>query len=87
LSAIHRFLGDSPLRVVLKLLVLSFVVGIVMAAFGWTPWDIVYGLRDAVLRIWHMGFDAIDRLVDYVLLGAVIVIPVFIILRLFNYRR
>jgi hypothetical protein len=36
MSAVARFLGDSPLRVVLKLIVVSFLVGIVMSAFAAT---------------------------------------------------
>ena len=34
-----RFLGDSPLRVLLKLIIISFLVGLVMSAFGWSPFD------------------------------------------------
>lgn len=87
MSAINRFLGDTPLRVALKLIVLSFLVGIVMSAFGWTPWDILTGIREFFLRLWNMGFDAIARFGDYILLGAAIVVPVFVILRILNYRR
>jgi hypothetical protein len=87
LSAIERFLGDSPFRVFLKLLVLSFIVGIVMAAFDWTPWDIYYGVRDFVVRIWDMGFAALGRFGEYILIGAAVVIPVFIVLRILSYRR
>lgn len=87
MSAIERFLGDSPFRVFLKLLVLSFIVGIVMAAFGWSPWDIYDGVRDFVLRIWNMGFAALGRFGEYILVGAAVVIPAFIILRLLSYRR
>lgn len=87
MSAIERFLGDSPFRVFLKLLVLSFIVGIVMAAFGWSPWDIYDGVRDFVLRIWNMGFAALGRFGEYILIGAAVVIPAFIILRLLSYRR
>lgn len=86
-SALTRFLGDSPLRVVLKLLVVSFVVGIVMATFSWSPWDVWYAVRDAVRQVWEMGFSAIDRFVGYLLLGAVVVVPVFLLARLVNYRR
>lgn len=87
MSAIERFLGDSPLRILLKLLVLSFVVGIVMAAFDWTPWDIYYGVRNFVLRVWDMGFAALGRFGEYILVGAAVVIPAFIILRILSYRR
>ena len=87
MSAIARFLGDSPLRVLLKLIVVSFLVGLVMSAFGWTPWGIVAQLRDFVVGLWNMGFRAIDRFVGYFLLGAVVVVPVFILMRLLNHRR
>jgi hypothetical protein len=86
-SAIERFLGDSPLRILVKLLVLSFIVGIVMAAFNWTPWDMFYGVRDFLLRIWSMGFAALGRFGEYILIGAAVVIPAFIILRILSYRR
>ena len=87
MSAIERFLGDSPLRVLLKLLVLSFVVGIVMAAFDWTPWDIYHGVRDFVLRVWNMGFAALGRFGEYILVGAAIVVPAFIVLRILSWRK
>ena len=56
MSALARFLGDSPLRVLLKLVVISFLVGVVMSAFGWSPFDIIYGISDFLLEIWNMGF-------------------------------
>ena len=87
MSAITRFLGDSPLRVVLKLIVVSFLVGLVMSAFGWTPWGIVLRIRQLLTDLWNMGFHALDRFFGYFLLGAAVVIPVFIVLRVLSYRR
>ncbi len=87
MSGLTRFLGDSPLRVPLKLIVVSFLVGIVMSAFGWSPFDVLYGVRDFFVDLWRMGFRAIDRFLGYFLLGAAIVIPAFLVLRLFSYRR
>ena len=87
MSGLARFLGDTPLRVLIKLLVISFLVGIVMSAFGWSPFDVLYGIRDFFLDIWHMGFRAIDRFLGYLLLGAAIVVPAFVILRLLSYRK
>lgn len=87
MSAMNRFLGDSPIKVFLKLLVVSFLVGVVMSAFGWSPYDILFAIRDFFLRMWNMGFATVDRFVGYLLLGAAIVLPAFIILRLFSYRR
>lgn len=87
MSTLARFLGDSPFRVFLKLLVVSFLVGVVMSAFGWSPLDIVEAVRNSVMRIWTMGFATVDRFLGYMLLGAAIVVPAFIILRLLSYRR
>ncbi len=87
MNAFSRFLGDSPLRVAIKLAIVSFVVGVAMAAFGLSPWDLLYGVRDFLEGIWYMGFDALYRFWHYFLLGAVVVVPLFIILRLLSYRR
>jgi hypothetical protein len=87
LSALTRFLGDSPIRVILKLLVVSFLVGLVMNAFGWSPLDVLYGIRNMVLDLWNLGFHAMDRFLAYILVGAVIVIPAFILIRISSYRR
>ncbi|WP_368855839.1 DUF6460 domain-containing protein [Klebsiella pneumoniae] len=37
--------------------------------------------------MWNLGFGAIERFAGYFLLGAVVVVPCFIILRLLSYRR
>jgi hypothetical protein len=87
MSAFERFFGDRPLRVLLKLIVLSFVVGLVMSAFDWTPWTVYKTVRDVVLQVWQMGFSALGRFGDYMVVGAAIVVPAFLLLRLFSYRR
>lgn len=87
LSSLDRFLGDSPLRVLIKLIVISFLVGVVMHAFGWSPFDVLYGIRDFFVDLWNTGFRAIERFLDYFLLGAAIVVPAFILLRVLSYRR
>ena len=87
LSALTRFLGDSPLRVLIKLLVVSFLVGLVMHAFGWSPMDVFDGIRQFFIDLWNLGFHAVDRFVGYILLGAAIVVPIFILMRIANYRK
>lgn len=84
---LDQFLGDSIGRTIIKLLVISFVVGVVMAAMDWSPFDIFYGIRDFIARIWHQGFAALGRFGEYLALGAAVVIPLFIILRILNYRN
>lgn len=86
-DGLSRFLGGSPLTVVLRLVLLSILVGVVLAAIGLDPWNIVASIRRLFDWIWNLGFDAINSLWRYFLLGAVIVVPIWLISRLFGAQR
>jgi hypothetical protein len=86
-DALYRFLGGSPLSVAFRLILLSILVGIVLAAIGFDPWNILKSIRLLFQRIWDLGFDAINWLWRYFLLGAVIVIPVWLLMRIFGTPR
>ena len=86
-NGVNGFLGDTPIRVIIKLLILSVTVGFLMSIFGLYPQDILFAVRNFVLDLWNTGFKTLGRLGDYLLFGAVIVIPVFIVIRLLSYRR
>jgi hypothetical protein len=79
---VNRFLGGSPLAVLGKLILLSILIGVVLSALGLDPWNIVKSVTDLIRNVWNMGFDAVRWLWQYFLLGAVIVIPIWLILRL-----
>jgi len=84
---LNSFLGDTPARVVVKLLVFSILVGIVMTLLGWTPMDVVWKIVHFFNSLWSMGFDAFEKLFNVVIVGAAIVIPIFIIMRILNLIR
>jgi|1185.fasta_scaffold2037674_1 hypothetical protein len=86
-NGVSRFLGGSPLAVASRLILLSVLVGVVLAAIGFDPWNIVNSIRLLMQRLWDVGFDALNWLWRYFLLGAVIVIPVWLISRLFGAPR
>lgn len=86
-SVLARFLGGAPAAVALRLVFLSVIVGFFLIWLDITPRDIFESLRDDVARIWAMGFDALRGLVDYFLAGAAVVIPLFLLLRLVEFRR
>ena len=81
-DTMNRFLGGPPLAVAAKLVLLSVLVGVVLAALGLDPRNIFESLRHIVRWFWDLGFDAIVRLWRYFLLGAAIVIPVWLVMRL-----
>jgi hypothetical protein len=86
-DTLSRFLGGSPLAVVFRLTLLSILVGVMLAAIGFDPWNIVQSIRLLVERVWNLGFDAINGLWRYFVLGAVIVIPIWLLSRLFGAPR
>jgi hypothetical protein len=86
-DGLHRFLGGSPLNVAFRLILFSILVGVVLAAIGFDPWNIVRSIRLLFQRIWDLGFDAINGLWRYFLLGAVIVIPIWLLSRMFGAPR
>jgi hypothetical protein len=81
-DVVTRFLGGPPLSVAVKLILLCVLVGVILSVLGFDPWNIWRSLESLVRAIWDMGFDAIWSLWRYFLLGAVIVIPVWLIMRL-----
>jgi hypothetical protein len=84
---INRFLGGSPLAVLGKLVLLSILIGVVLSALGLDPWNIVHSLQRLIRHVWSMGFDAVRWLWRYFLLGAVLVVPIWLIMRLLRAPR
>jgi hypothetical protein len=81
-SALSRFFGGPPLSVIFRLILLSILIGVILEVLGLDPLNIIDSLRRLLLRIWDMGFDAIRWLWRYLVLGAAIVVPVWLIIRL-----
>jgi hypothetical protein len=81
-DALSRFFGGPPLSVVFRLVLLSILIGVILEVLGLDPWNIFQSLRTLLLRIWDMGFDALRWLWRYLLLGAAVVVPIWLIVRL-----
>jgi len=86
-DGLTRFLGGTPLSVAFRLMLLSILVGVVLAAIGFDPYNILRSIQLLFQRLWDLGFDAINWLWRYFLLGAVIVIPIWFLSRLFGSPR
>ena len=86
-DGLTRFLGGTPFSVALRLILLSILVGVVLAAIGFDPYNILRSIQLLFQRLWDLGFDAINWVWRYFLLGAVIVIPIWFLTRLFGAPR
>jgi hypothetical protein len=85
-DGLTRFLGDTPLRVIVRLLFLSLVVGVILSALDLDPLGVIDLLLSFVQRLWDMGFAAIEQVGKYLVLGAVIVVPIWLVSRIFSAR-
>ena len=83
----ERILGGSPVAVVVRLVLISIVVGIALSALGLTPGELFRRIDFLLQRLYDMGFRWVEWLVGYFLIGAVIVIPVWLIARLLGGGR
>jgi hypothetical protein len=81
-SAVTRFFGGPPLSVIFRLALLSIIIGVILEVLGLDPLHLMESLRTLVLRIWDMGFDAVRWMWRYLVLGAAVVVPVWLLLRL-----
>ncbi|MCB1472495.1 MAG: integrase [Rhodobiaceae bacterium] len=86
-NALDRFFGGPPAFVILRLALLSLILGLVLHAFGISPYDIFDGFRRLIERIYDMGFEAVELAFRYFIMGAVIVFPVWIVMRLLKTAR
>ena len=85
-SALRRFLGGSPVSVVIKLMLISLMVGFVMSVFGFNAADLVRGAVEMVRDAIRDGAGVFRQLGGYILTGAAVVVPVWLLLRLTRAR-
>jgi Family of unknown function (DUF6460) len=79
---VSRFLGGPPLAVLARLVLLSILVGVILSAVGLDPWNILHSIEKLIRSVWDMGFDAVRWLWRYFLLGAALVVPIWLLVRL-----
>ncbi|KAB2920536.1 MAG: integrase [Hyphomicrobiaceae bacterium] len=80
----RQFFGDSIVGTLVRLVLLSIAVGIVFSVLNITPYNLVDRLQQIIRNIMNLGFDAFGWAINYFLLGAIIVFPIWFVVRLFR---
>ena len=83
-TMLYRFLGGAPAVVFIRLAFVSLLVGAAMAWLDVDPLGLFYWLERTVSQFWDNGFEALHRLGRYVAGGAAIVVPLWLLTRLFS---
>ncbi len=85
--AVGRFLGGSPLAVAVRLIVVSFVVGFLLDAFGLDRAPLLADVVRTARHILEYGVSDLRQFGRIVLTGAMVVVPVWVVLRLLDAGR
>ena len=79
---LQRIFGGSPGAVLVKLIFLSLLVGALMSFFGVTPVGLVNRVWGMIRSVVDLGFGSIREVGRWLLYGAMIVVPIWLLLRL-----
>lgn len=74
----ERIFGGNPAAILLRLIIISVIVGVVLKALGVRPQDLLRHFDEILNNLRYLGVDA----VQWFLLGAMIVFPVWAVVRL-----
>lgn len=90
-NALTRLTGGSPMRTLVWLVFLSVVVGFVLETIGLDPFSfvrhLVYNFDRFVEWVLNLGTGAIVALLRYLVWGAVLVVPIWLVVKLAGARR
>jgi ABC-type antimicrobial peptide transport system permease subunit len=86
-----RVIGRSASGTILRLIVASIAVGAILAVFDISPirfWQGIFdSVRGLIAAIGDSFGEIIVNLTTYLLLGAAIVVPIWLVMRLLRGRR
>ena len=86
-NAVGRFLGGSPAMVAVRLVVVSFVVGMVLVTFGFDPGTLFAEALRSARQVVELGFSDIRQVGRILLTGAMVVVTVWLVARFNNSER
>ena len=83
----ETFWGGSPLAVLVRLALISLLVGVVLSALGINLRNFFDRINALLRNLYDLGFGAIDWALQYLLVGAIVVVPIWLITRLLAVSR
>lgn len=85
-SVVERFMGGHPVSVILRLALISLVVGFLMSVFGFSPQGIIRGAVELFRQALRDGFGVFRDIWAYIITGAVLVVPIWVVIRAIKAR-
>jgi hypothetical protein len=76
-----------PMTWIIRIIVLSLIVGLVISFFDINPMGILNDTWDTILAVFGLFKGVVDWALPYILVGAVVVVPLALIGALLRYLR
>jgi hypothetical protein len=86
-DGLSRFLGGSPGSVLVRLIFVSLIVGALMAFLGLSPQRLWRSVVHFIQSIIDLGFDSIYQVGGWLIAGAIVVIPIWLVMRLLSAKK
>jgi hypothetical protein len=87
MSGVNGFLGGSLATVAVRLLAVSFIVGVLLTMFGFEPETLYSRLVQLARHVIEFGLTDLREFGRILLTGALVVVPLWFVLRLMDMRR
>ena len=78
---------NNVVSTILKLAILSLIVGFALAFFGIEPRNLITSLGSTVVEIYEIILSFIQWATKYILLGAVVVLPIWLVFYLIGLAK
>lgn len=77
----------NTISTIVKLLIISLLIGMVLSFLGITPENLLTSFGQTVERILHIVVSFGSWAMRYILVGAVVVIPIWLLMVLLRFTR
>ncbi|MBV9077211.1 MAG: integrase [Methylobacteriaceae bacterium] len=84
MARLERFFGGPPVLAILKIAFLSLIVGAIMAGLGLSPRALLQFGMEGFRALVDGGLDAVRHVGGYLITGAVIVVPLWVLSRILS---
>ena len=70
---------NNVVSTIVRLAILSLIVGFALAFFGIEPQNLVKSLGHTVVEIYEIVLHGVQWAIRYILIGAVVVVPIWLV--------
>jgi hypothetical protein len=83
----NKISGIGVMGLFARLAVISLIVGVVLSALGITPKNLYSQLTLLARRVYEMGFGVVEWGLQYMLVGAMVVVPIWLVAQVLTRMR